>query len=63
VRHVSARAADPVHRRERYRLTGAIERSGNRNAALPVIAAALLTEHPVTLHDVPRISGTECWSN
>ena len=31
------------------RLKGAIEPSGNKNAALPIIAAALLTEHPVTL--------------
>ena len=32
-----------------HRLGGAIEPSGNKNAALPIIAAALLTEHPVTL--------------
>ena len=38
------------------RLTGAIAPSGNKNAALlPIIAAALLTEHPVTLNNVPRI--------
>jgi UDP-N-acetylglucosamine 1-carboxyvinyltransferase len=38
---------------------GAIEPSGNKNAALPIIAAALLTEHPVTLENVPRIRDTE----
>src|SRR3954467_9903738 len=42
-----------------HRLKGAIEPSGNKNAALPIIAAALLTEHPVTLENVPRIRDTE----
>src|ERR1700744_3538091 len=41
------------------RLTGTIEPSGNKNAALPIIAAALLTAHPVTLENVPRIRDTE----
>jgi UDP-N-acetylglucosamine 1-carboxyvinyltransferase len=41
------------------RLKGTIEPSGNKNAALPIIAAALLTEHPVTLDNVPRIRDTE----
>src|SRR3954447_266174 len=42
-----------------HRLKGAIEPSGNKNAALPIIAAALLTDHPVTLNNVPRIRDTE----
>ena len=42
-----------------HRLSGTIEPSGNKNAALPIIAAALLTEHPVTLDNVPRIRDTE----
>jgi len=42
-----------------HRLKGTIEPSGNKNAALPIIAAALLTDHPVTLHNVPRIRDTE----
>jgi UDP-N-acetylglucosamine 1-carboxyvinyltransferase len=42
-----------------HRLTGTIEPSGNKNAALPIIAAALLTAHPVTLENVPRIRDTE----
>ena len=42
-----------------HRLKGAIEPSGNKNAALPIIAAALLSEHPVTLDNVPRIRDTE----
>lgn len=41
------------------RLSGSIRPSGNKNAALPIIAAALLTEKPVTLHNVPRIRDTE----
>jgi UDP-N-acetylglucosamine 1-carboxyvinyltransferase len=40
-------------------LAGTITPSGNKNAALPIIAAALLTEHPVTLENVPRIRDTE----
>src|SRR6516162_474302 len=42
-----------------HRLRGAIEPAGNKNSALPIIAAALLTEHPVTLDNVPRIRDTE----
>src|SRR5512133_81538 len=40
-------------------LSGTIRPSGNKNAALPIIAASLLTEHPVTLDNVPRIRDTE----
>jgi UDP-N-acetylglucosamine 1-carboxyvinyltransferase len=40
-------------------LSGSIEPAGNKNAALPIIAAALLTEHRVTLENVPRILDTE----
>ncbi len=36
-------------------LRGEIRPAGNKNEALPLIAAALLTEEPVTLHNVPRI--------
>ena len=42
-----------------HKLRGAIEPSGNKNAALPIIAAALLTDQPVTLENVPRIRDTE----
>jgi UDP-N-acetylglucosamine 1-carboxyvinyltransferase len=41
------------------RLAGTIRPSGNKNAALPIIAAALLTDQPVTLDNVPRIADTE----
>jgi len=36
-------------------LTGEITASGNKNAVLPMIAATLLTDHPVILENVPRI--------
>lgn len=36
-------------------INGTIVPSGNKNAALPLIAASLLTDQPVTLHNVPRI--------
>jgi UDP-N-acetylglucosamine 1-carboxyvinyltransferase len=42
-----------------HRLAGTIEPSGNKNAALPIIAAALLTDQAVTLDNVPRIRDTE----
>jgi UDP-N-acetylglucosamine enolpyruvyl transferase len=40
-------------------LSGTIRPSGNKNAALPIVAAALLTEQPVTLENVPRIRDLE----
>lgn len=36
-------------------LRGEVKPSGNKNSALPIIAAALLTDEPVTLRNVPRI--------
>src|SRR3954465_1296998 len=41
------------------RLSGTIRPSGNKNAALPIVCAALLTEHPVVLENVPRIKDVE----
>jgi UDP-N-acetylglucosamine 1-carboxyvinyltransferase len=40
-------------------LSGTVVPAGNKNAALPLIAAALLTPEPVILHNVPRIRDTE----
>ncbi len=40
-------------------LAGTIRPSGNKNAALPIIAAALLTDEPVHLDNVPRIADVE----
>jgi len=36
-------------------LRGEIHPAGNKNAALPLIAASLLTDEPMTLRNVPRI--------
>jgi UDP-N-acetylglucosamine 1-carboxyvinyltransferase len=40
-------------------LSGSIRAAGNKNAALPIIAAAVLTEEPVTLTNVPAIRDVE----
>lgn len=37
------------------RLSGEIEVAGNKNAALPMLAATLLSDEPVTLTNVPQI--------
>ncbi|MGA0920882.1 MAG: UDP-N-acetylglucosamine 1-carboxyvinyltransferase [Gemmatimonadaceae bacterium] len=37
------------------RLSGTIRPAGNKNAALPILCAALLTDQPVTLENVPHI--------
>ncbi|HZY43519.1 MAG TPA: UDP-N-acetylglucosamine 1-carboxyvinyltransferase [Anaerolineae bacterium] len=36
-------------------LTGQTTPSGNKNAALPLMAACMLTDQPIILHNVPRI--------
>lgn len=38
-----------------HSLSGTVEPSGNKNAAFPVLAASLLTEEPVVIHNVPEI--------
>src|SRR5688572_6594457 len=40
-------------------LSGSIRPSGNKNAALPIVAAALLSPNPVHLENVPRIRDIE----
>src|SRR2546423_11418059 len=40
-------------------LSGEITVAGNKNAALPIIAASLLTEEEAVLSNVPRIRDTE----
>ena len=42
-----------------YPLSGRVRAAGNKNAALPIIAACLLTDEPVTLSNVPRILDVE----
>ena len=41
------------------RLSGTVRPAGNKNAALPMMAAALLTDQPVVLENVPRIRDVE----
>src|SRR3954451_9421287 len=40
-------------------LSGTVRPAGNKNAALPILAAALLTGDPLTLENVPRIRDVE----
>src|SRR3954452_6578072 len=40
-------------------LSGTVVPAGNKNAALPLLAACLLTEEEVVLHNVPEIRDTE----
>src|SRR4051794_6525888 len=40
-------------------LSGTVRPAGNKNAALPLLAACLLTSDPVTLENVPRIRDVE----
>jgi UDP-N-acetylglucosamine 1-carboxyvinyltransferase len=40
-------------------LRGTVEIGGAKNAVLPVIAAAILSEHPCTLQNVPNLSDVE----
>ena len=42
-----------------HRLHGSIRPSGNKNAALPIVAASLLSSKPVRLTNVPRIRDLE----
>ena len=40
-------------------ISGTYTPTGNKNAALPALAACLLTEEPVTLHNIPLIKDVE----
>ena len=41
-----------------FPISGTITASGNKNAALPCLAASLLTAEPVILHNIPEIEDT-----
>ena len=41
-----------------YPIQGTVTASGNKNAALPCIAATLMTDEPVILHNIPEIQDT-----
>ena len=40
-------------------LTGSLRAAGNKNGALPILAACVLTSEPVVLSNVPRIIDVE----
>ncbi len=40
-------------------LHGEVTPAGNKNAALPLLAACLLTDQPVTLHNLPHIQDVQ----
>src|SRR5215203_7559670 len=40
-------------------LNGTVRAAGNKNGALPILAACLLTDEPVRLTNVPRIRDVE----
>ncbi len=42
-----------------HRLSGTVRPAGNKNAALPILAATLLADGPCTLENVPRIRDVE----
>jgi UDP-N-acetylglucosamine 1-carboxyvinyltransferase len=44
-------------------LKGVVTPSGNKNAAFPLVAAALLTDKPVTLHNLPNIGDVRTMLN
>ncbi|MCR5399965.1 MAG: UDP-N-acetylglucosamine 1-carboxyvinyltransferase [Treponema sp.] len=46
-----------------FPIKGTIRASGNKNAALPCIAATLLTEEPVILNNIPEIEDTAVMLN
>ena len=46
-----------------YPLSGEVTPSGNKNAALPLLAACLLTDEPVILHNVPDIRDVQDMRN
>src|SRR5688572_7673870 len=39
-------------------LNGEVKPAGNKNAALPLLAASLLTNEPIILHNIPQIQDT-----
>ena len=46
---------DEYHIEGGFPVKGTVKASGNKNAALPCIAAAVLTDQPVTLKNIPEI--------
>jgi UDP-N-acetylglucosamine 1-carboxyvinyltransferase len=46
-----------------HKLNGRVEASGNKNAALKLIAACLLTDEPITLRNIPDIADVRAMCN
>jgi UDP-N-acetylglucosamine 1-carboxyvinyltransferase len=44
-------------------LSGEVTPAGNKNAALPLVAACLLTDQPVILHNIPKIHDVRVMRN
>ena len=44
-------------------LNGEVTPAGNKNAALPLVAACLLTDQPIVLHNVPQIQDVRVMRN
>ncbi len=42
-----------------HQLSGSVTPGGSKNEALPCLAAVLLTDEPVTFHNIPRINDVE----
>ena len=42
-----------------HSLSGSVRPAGNKNAALPAIAATVMASEPVTLENIPRIGDVE----
>src|SRR5437588_9434825 len=56
---VASRAAESFVIEGGRPLNGTIRAAGNKNGALPIMAACLLTDQPVRLTNVPRIRDVE----
>src|SRR5919205_732802 len=56
---VTSRAAESFVIEGGRPLNGTVRAAGNKNGALPILAACLLTDEPVVLHNVPRIRDVE----
>jgi UDP-N-acetylglucosamine 1-carboxyvinyltransferase len=56
---VTSRAAEAFVIEGGRPLNGTIRAAGNKNGALPILAACLLTDEPVTLSNVPHIRDVE----
>src|SRR6476619_5041167 len=59
LRYAGASQMEKFHIQGGFPLSGTVVPAGNKNAALPVLAAALLTEDEVVLRNIPRIRDVE----